>query len=126
MHSARNVAILPDNDEPGRKHAEQVANALHGIAASVKIVEPPGLPPKGDVSDWLDAGGSAEALLAMVAEAPEWAPGEAAAEEATPVPQDEAELSLWRPEARTDAANVLRFERRFGADVRYCGPATAG
>ena len=42
---------------------------FHGIAASVKIVEPPGLPPKGDVSDWLDAGGSAEALLAMVAEA---------------------------------------------------------
>jgi len=29
---------LPDNDEPGRKHAEQVACSLSGIAASALIV----------------------------------------------------------------------------------------
>jgi hypothetical protein len=49
----RHVAILPDNDDPGRKHAAEVARALTGIAASVITVELPNLPPKGDVSDWL-------------------------------------------------------------------------
>jgi len=33
------VFIVADRDEPGRKHAEQVARALAGIAASVRIVE---------------------------------------------------------------------------------------
>jgi hypothetical protein len=49
----RKVAIIPDNDAPGREHARQVALALHGKAKVVKIVELPGLPEKGDVSDWL-------------------------------------------------------------------------
>src|SRR5215471_8124185 len=43
----RTLVVLPDNDEPGRKHAHQVARSLHGIAASVKIIELPGLPDKG-------------------------------------------------------------------------------
>jgi putative DNA primase/helicase len=54
----RNVIVLPDNDDSGRKHAEQVARSLQGIAASVRIMELPGLPPKGDVSDWLVRGGT--------------------------------------------------------------------
>jgi putative DNA primase/helicase len=49
----RPVVILPDNDEPGRQHARQVAAALAGTAESVRILELPGLPSKGDVSDWL-------------------------------------------------------------------------
>jgi putative DNA primase/helicase len=47
------VIIPPDNDDAGRKHAEQVARALSGVAGSVRLLELPGLPPKGDVSDWL-------------------------------------------------------------------------
>jgi len=47
------VVILPDNDDPGRKHAEQVARSLHGIAARVRVLELPGLPEKGDVFDWV-------------------------------------------------------------------------
>lgn len=34
----RRCAILPDNDGPGRAHAEQVAKSLAGVAASVKVV----------------------------------------------------------------------------------------
>jgi hypothetical protein len=63
----RNVVILPDNDEPGRQHEEQVSNSLRDIAASVKVLALPGLPEKGDVSDWLKAGGTAEQLQALVA-----------------------------------------------------------
>jgi hypothetical protein len=63
----RNVAILPDNDPPGHHHAEQVAASLAGIAASVKIIELPGLPEKGDVSDWLDGGHTTDELLSLTA-----------------------------------------------------------
>lgn len=49
----RQVIILPDNDEPGRKHGANVAAKMRRIAASVRIVELPDLPPKGDVTDWL-------------------------------------------------------------------------
>jgi putative DNA primase/helicase len=56
----RHIVILPDNDEPGRKHAAAVAAALLSAAASVRIVELPGLLAKGDVTDWRDAGGTFE------------------------------------------------------------------
>jgi len=70
----RDVVILPDNDEPGRKHAQQVARSLHGKARSVKVVELPGLPEKGDISHWLATGHTAEELEAVVEAAPEWQP----------------------------------------------------
>jgi putative DNA primase/helicase len=56
----RHIVILPDNDEPGRRHAAAVAAALLRVAASVRIVELPGLPAKGDVTDWRDTGGTFE------------------------------------------------------------------
>ncbi len=64
------VAILPDSDEPGRDHALDVARHLFGIAADVRIVELPNLPEKGDASDWLAAGGTADELKALVRAAP--------------------------------------------------------
>lgn len=47
------VAILPDNDPPGRNHADVVAQALQGLAAEVRVIALPGLEEKGDVSDWI-------------------------------------------------------------------------
>ena len=70
----KRVIILPDNDEPGRTHAQDVARNLHGVAESVKVVELPGLLKKGDVSDWIMAGGTAEKLAVLVKEAPQWEP----------------------------------------------------
>jgi RecA-family ATPase len=40
------------------------------VAAAVKIVRLPGLPPKGDVSDWLDAGHTKEELATIVQATP--------------------------------------------------------
>jgi hypothetical protein len=54
----RRVFVLPDNDDPGRKHAQLVVESLAQVAASVRVIELPGLPIKGDVSDWLAAGGT--------------------------------------------------------------------
>lgn len=55
--AGRVVVIMPDNDEPGQAFAATVKEALEGIAATVAIMELPGLPPKGDIIDWQgDAG----------------------------------------------------------------------
>ena len=71
--AGRPVVILPDNDQPGRDHAEQVARSLHGTAASVKVLHLPGLPDKGDVSDWLAQPGNHVGQLRELARAcPEW------------------------------------------------------
>lgn len=74
--AGRRIVILPDNDEPGRKHAQYIAESLStsnfGIAASVKIVELPGLAEKADVSDWLDAGGTVSDLESLVLNAQEY------------------------------------------------------
>ncbi len=67
----KRVFILPDNDRPGRDHAQDVAQNLAGVAASVKVVELPGLPEKGDVSDWIQAGGTPEQLQALAEQTPE-------------------------------------------------------
>jgi len=61
-----NVVIFPDNDEPGKKHALNVAEQLQGIAKDVKIVYLPGLQNKEDISDWLDKYGTIEQLLEMI------------------------------------------------------------
>lgn len=71
----RPVVILPDNDDPGRKHAQAKARSLSGVASSVKMLTLEGLPEKGDVIDWLSLGGTIETLRAMAEAAPEWAPG---------------------------------------------------
>jgi len=76
--AGRDIVVLPDNDGPGRKHAQQVARSLAGIARSIKVVELP----KGDVSDWIDAHGDAatpeiitEHLLQILEEVKEWSGG---------------------------------------------------
>ncbi len=51
------VGILPDNDEPGRKYAGEVAGILmeQNTAADIRIVKLPGLPPAGDFVEYLEA-----------------------------------------------------------------------
>lgn len=68
------VLILPDNDAPGRNHAQAVARALYDRGCIVRVVELPGLPEKGDVSDWLDAGHTKAELSEMAKAAPIWTP----------------------------------------------------
>ena len=73
----RHVVILPDNDKTGREHAEHVARSLRGVAASIKVCVLPGVPDKGDVSDWLDvdpASACALDVLTLADETPEWEP----------------------------------------------------
>lgn len=73
--AGKSVAIFPDNDEPGRTHAEQVAAALYQVAQSVRIVPPaPGLEAKQGIDDWLDAGHTAAEIEDLITAAPEYMP----------------------------------------------------
>ena len=68
------VVILADNDKPGIEHANFVASTLKGLAKSVRVLMLPGLPDRGDVSDWLDAGNDVEALCVLADNQPDWTP----------------------------------------------------
>lgn len=53
----KEITIWPDADEPGRKFAAAFANAVEGVALSVRIIEPPADAPKGwDAADCDDPG----------------------------------------------------------------------
>lgn len=60
------VYLLPDNDDAGREHVQHVQGALTGIAVEVHVVELPDLPPKGDVTDWLNMGHDRKELIAQL------------------------------------------------------------
>jgi len=65
----KNCVIIPDNDEPGGKHAEKVARSLHLRAASIKLLR---VPEKyKDLSEWNPP---REAFVLFVTNAAEWSP----------------------------------------------------
>jgi hypothetical protein len=71
----RRIVIHTDNDEAGRKHAQAKAvRARSAGAVVIKIVEYPELPAKGDVSDLIAAGGTAEDLNGRADSTPVWEP----------------------------------------------------
>ncbi len=72
--NGRPVAVLGDNDDAGQKHQRDVANRLHSKAREVKVIELPGLGPKQDVSDWLDAGHTLKELISLVWDTPAYKP----------------------------------------------------
>ena len=78
------VAVLSDNDKVGREHAKLVASKLAGVAKRVRIVTLPGLPEKGDVVEWIGAGGTLEQLEALVESAAVVPPGTPEEQESQP------------------------------------------
>jgi hypothetical protein len=76
--AGKKVIILPDADGPGRDRAQRIAQLLHGKTKNLKVVELPGLPDKGDVTDYIktfnDADSAAEALSTIIEGAEPWQP----------------------------------------------------
>ena len=71
--AGKDVIVLPDNDDAGEEYAQRVAQNISGA----KIIRIPGLPKKGDIYDWLEAGHTMEELDALPAQdAPPAAPEE--------------------------------------------------
>jgi 5S rRNA maturation endonuclease (ribonuclease M5) len=78
----KHVVVIPDCDEPGRKHAQQVATSLHLRAASIKILE---LPKAKDLTEWVEQQeGDAEYLKLFIERAKPWTP-DGVTEEPEPV-----------------------------------------
>ena len=72
MLCGRRVAIIPDNDTAGKKHAESVSGSLlvNG-AASIRIVRLDNLPSGGDVTDYINLFGK-DAFIQAIVGTPEW------------------------------------------------------
>jgi hypothetical protein len=52
------VICLPDNDDAGRKGMRLIASEILKVAESVRWLELPDIPAKGDLSDWLKIDGN--------------------------------------------------------------------
>lgn len=73
--AGKRTVIFADADEPGRKHALQVANSIYRYANGVKIVE---FAEVKDVSDYLKTH-TVKELLQLVKDVPWWKPEESTA-----------------------------------------------
>jgi RecA-family ATPase len=69
----RDVVIMRDNDDAGIKRAQEAAEHLHGVASRLRMCLLPDLPPKGDVTDWIEAGGTVDQLQRIIEDVPDWA-----------------------------------------------------
>lgn len=74
----KDLILCPDNDQEGREHMTQVAQSLNGTSKSLKWLDLPGLPSKGDISDWIasfqDPQAAAERLAVMIENADPYTP----------------------------------------------------
>jgi RecA-family ATPase len=99
--AGRDIIILEDADAPGRKKALATANALHGVAKTIRIVRLPGLtgePFNKDVSDWLDADSrNARRLVDACFDVPIWNP------------ENESQIEQ-KVETKTDVENTAENE----------------
>ena len=105
----RDVVILTDNDSVGRDHARKKAAVAHAVALSVRVVEFPELPAKGDVTDYLQIASVAELEL-RVSTTPLWQP--------TPDMRTAAPRASW--ESRIISADQLK--QKVFKPVRYVLP----
>ena len=111
----RNVVILPANDNAGQANADKVKRTLWGRASKIKVVSLSGLPPKGDVVDWLAQGNDAASL------------GEAVAKASAVTEQD---ISAPEPElveeivADADGAEIAPFEVMTTNQLKAMPPVT--
>jgi len=116
--NGRAAVIIPDNDQKGERHALIVARNLKEHASEIKIVRLPGLPEKGDVTDWVESRKAAgdtprqihDALVKLIETTPVWQDETHVAA----VPGQEVQAPAW-----SEDAIALRFVSEHGADLRY-------
>ena len=103
------VVIFQDNDDVGRAYAQEVAAALHGVAASVRVIDLSrvwaDIPEHGDVSDFIAQFGDENArdyITQLVQSTPEWIP----------------DVDI-RPADYSDAANADVFAAVHANDLIY-------
>lgn len=70
----QNIVVSPDNDDSGRQHAAVVAHSCHAAGLNVKVIALPGVPHKGDISDYIAAGHTRADIMALVQAASVYSP----------------------------------------------------
>jgi hypothetical protein len=121
--TGRHVIIWPDNDEPGRRYAEDVAGlATAAGAASVAIVGVPADWPEGwDLADPLPDGETSKTLARLLAEAALWTPAAADPGARTPRPRTCGRMTTPRlpgsPSCRCWRTAASGRPRRLGSAV---------
>ena len=97
--AGKQVIVLPDQDKPGHGWAERILNDLMGTAASIKLIDLPGLEfgSGEDITDWLAKGHTKKDILALVEQAP---------------------LSQPRCRLPEDIDTIRKQEKRFGFEKK--------
>jgi hypothetical protein len=63
LRGKQQVIVVPDADEKGRAHAAGVMQSVGAVATPVKLLELPGAK---DAAEWIERGGTLDALVALV------------------------------------------------------------
>jgi hypothetical protein len=136
------VVILPDQDPQsrnksgvplyhadgrpkftGQDHARDVAAKLANIASRVRILDLPGVPLKGDMADWIEAGGTADKLFRLTeSNSKPWAEYETPKGEVRPkatTKTDAAQSPDWWRTKLTKASDLC--DKQF-PDLKYVVP----
>lgn len=106
----QHVVVIPDNDDPGKAHAQDVVASAGQVAASIRVLELPGAGLKDDVYDWLARGGKLAELDRMA---------DAASDLKPPSNWQEAAHRIggeWK-ERQESAARMLRFGHEYLDDA---------
>lgn len=90
------IAIVTDNDQAGEMFGHLLAAKIRQMkpGADVRILRLPDLPPKGDVVEWIAAGGTANKFLELLSMTPAHVPVQMDAEEADDDPHRLARVFL--------------------------------
>ena len=106
------VNLIPDNDDAGYAHINEIGAALSGIAKRVRVLVLPGLDRGGDIKDWAKAGGTVDQFWELVEAAPEWSPPSPSSATAASSADDDQLHELVQPKQNgrtsTGAANFLQ------------------
>ena len=68
----KEIILMPDHDQPGYQHCQQIGQSLQGIAGKIKWLKLPDLEEKEDISDWIKKDGTKEKLLQLIKQAPDF------------------------------------------------------
>lgn len=135
------VCVFCDNDQVGRDYAAEICNALHGVAASVRLLELstvwPEIPEHGDVSDLIVTVGAdraCELIGELTMNTPEWvlppvdSPEQPTkgrvAKAASSFGEDDTRF-LWYPYLPIGDYSVMMADGGTGKTILCCGIAAA-
>ncbi|MGA5371410.1 AAA family ATPase [Streptomyces griseoincarnatus] len=127
LKGAREVVVIRDRDEPGRRHAEQVAASVRAAGIPVRILEPAN---GKDITDHLAAGLGFDDLLPYDEHQDEPAPEpEQATEETADEPVERFPSLDWHAAFATDFSRIDWLPGKFmerGQQTAFIGDGKVG